>query len=115
MAASGSPIAAADLALLDEYQARFSNEVCRFCNACEPACPDDVRIADILRFAMYFHDYGQEGRAVESYARLVAAERAAHCTHCAGFCDAACDYDLPVQSLLVRADAALSLRGGTKA
>ncbi len=115
VAASGSPIAAADLALLDEYQARFSNEVCRFCNACEPACPDDVRIADILRFAMYFHDYGQEGRGVESYARLVAAERAAHCSHCAGFCEAACDYDLPVKSLLIRADAALSLRGGTKA
>ena len=115
VAASGAPLASADLALLDEYQARFSNEVCRFCNACEPACPDDVRIADILRFAMYFHDYGQEGRAVESYARLVAAERAAHCTHCAGFCEAACDYDLPVKSLLVRADAALSLRGGTQA
>ncbi len=102
VAASGSPIAAADLALLDEYQARFSNEVCRFCNACEPSCPDDVRIADILRFAMYFHDYGQEGRGVESYAKLVAAERAAHCTHCAGFCEAACDYDLPVKSLLIR-------------
>ena len=115
VAASGAPLAAADLALLDEYQARFSTEVCRFCNACEPACPDDVRIADILRFAMYFNDYAQEGRAVESYARLVAAERAAHCTHCAGFCEAACDYDLPVKSLLVRADAALSLRGGTQA
>lgn len=115
VAASGAPLAAADRALLDEYQARFSNEVCRFCNACEPACPDDVRIADILRFAMYFHDYGQEGRGVESYARLVAAERAAHCSHCAGFCEAACDYDLPVKSLLIRADAALSLRSGTKA
>ena len=114
-AASGSPIAAGDRALLDEYQARFSNEVCRFCNACEPACPDDVRIADILRFAMYFNDYGQEGRAVESYAKLVAAERAAHCAHCAGFCEAACDYDLPVKSLLLQADAALSVRGGTKA
>ena len=64
---------------------------------------------------MYFHDYGQEGRGVESYARLVAAERAAHCSHCAGFCEAACDYDLPVKSLLIRADAALSLRSGTKA
>ncbi|MDQ1349376.1 MAG: Aldo ket red protein [Acidobacteriota bacterium] len=115
VAASGAPLAAADRALLDEYQARFSNEVCRFCNACEPACPDDVRIADILRFAMYFHDYGQEGRGVESYARLVAAERAAHCSHCAGFCEAACDYDLPVKSLLIRADAALSLSSGTKA
>jgi len=111
IAASGAPLAAADEALLEEYQARFSNEVCRFCNACEPACPDDVRIADILRFSMYFHDYGQEGRGVESYAKLVAAERAAHCAHCAGFCAAACAYDLPVKSLLLKADAALAARG----
>ncbi len=110
VAASGSPLAGIDRDLLDEYQARFSNEVCRFCNACEPSCPDDVRIADILRFSMYFHDYGQESRGVESYAKLVAAERAAHCAHCAGFCEAACDYDLPVKSLLLRADAALRLR-----
>ena len=70
-----------------------------------------MRIADILRFSMYFHDYGQEQRGVESYARLVAAERAAHCAHCAGFCEAACGYDLPVKSLLLKADAALSPRG----
>jgi len=106
--ASGVPIAAADFTVLDEYAALFSREVCRFCNACEPACPDNVRIADILRFSMYFHDYGQEQRGVESYARLVAAERAAHCAHCAGFCEAACGYDLPVKSLLLRADAALA-------
>jgi uncharacterized protein len=110
--ASGAPLAAFDLELLAEYQARFSTEVCRFCNACEPACPDDVRIADILRFAMYFHEYGQEARGVESYARLVAGERAAHCAHCAGFCEAACDYDLPVKSLLLAADAALAVRSG---
>lgn len=107
--ASGSPVTVGDRQLLDEYQARFSNEVCRYCNACEPSCPDDVRIADILRFSMYFHEYGQESRGVESYARLVAAERAAHCAHCAGFCESACNYDLPVRSLLLRADAALAL------
>ena len=107
-AASGPPLVAADLAVLDEYAALFSREVCRFCNACEPACPDDVRIADILRFSMYFHEYGQEQRGVESYAKLVVAERAAHCAHCAGFCEAACDYDLPVKSLLLRAEASLS-------
>jgi predicted aldo/keto reductase-like oxidoreductase len=69
-----------------------------------------VRITDILRFSMYYHEYGQQERGVESYARLVAAERAAHCLHCPGFCEQACSYDLPIKSLLLRADKALGRR-----
>ncbi len=105
--ASGAPLTGAEHAALEEYAALFSQEVCRFCNACEAACPDDVRIADVLRFSMYFHEYGQEQRGRESYARLVAAERGAHCAHCAGHCESACGYDLPVRTLLLRAQRAL--------
>lgn len=105
--ASGSSLAAADHAALAEYAALFSHEVCRFCNACESACPDDVRIADVLRFSMYFHEYGQEQRALASYANLVAAERGAHCAHCGGHCESACGYDLPVRTLMLRARGAL--------
>lgn len=106
-AASGTAMTEAEAASLVEYAALFSHEVCRFCNACEAACPDDVRIADVLRFSMYFHEYGQEQRALDSYARLVAAERGAHCAHCAGHCESACGYDLPVRTLLLRARNAL--------
>jgi aryl-alcohol dehydrogenase-like predicted oxidoreductase len=105
--ASGQKLAAADHEILEEYAGRFSQEVCRFDGACHDACPGDVRIADILRFSMYYHEYEQEGRAVESYARLVASERAAHCAHCAGFCEQACSYDLPVRTLLLKAHRAL--------
>jgi hypothetical protein len=110
-AASGAAITDAEQAALVEYAALFSHEVCRFCNACEAACPDDVRIADVLRFAMYAREYGQEQRGRESYARLVAAERGAHCAHCAGHCEAACGYDLPVKTLLLEAQRALGGRG----
>ena len=107
VAASGAPLTRADTAVLDDYARLFSNEVCRFCNACEPACPDDVRIADVLRFSMYFHEYGERERGVEAYAGLLEAERASHCAACAGFCEASCSYDLPVKRLLLRADQAL--------
>jgi len=101
--ASGLPLEKADLDILREYAETFSTQVCRFSGACLPACPENVRIADILRFSMYYNDYKQENRAVESYARLVASERAAHCAHCAGFCEQACAYDLPIKTLLIRA------------
>jgi uncharacterized protein len=111
-AASGVPLTAADRRILEEYEGTFSAEVCRYSGACLPACPQDVRIADILRFSMYYHEYGQERRAVESYAGLVASQRAAHCLHCSGFCEEACAYDLPIRSLLLKADAALKPREG---
>jgi len=110
VAAAGQPLTQADLAVLEDYEREFSTQVCRFSGACLPACPEHVRITDILRFSMYYHEYQQESRAVESYARLVASERAAHCLHCSGFCEQACAYDLPIRTLMIRADAAL--KGG---
>src|SRR5437867_2682987 len=106
--ASGRSLEKADLQILKEYEETFSTEVCRFSGACLPACPQDVRIADILRFSMYYHEYHQENRALESYANLVKTERAAHCAHCAGFCEKACAYDLPIKTLLIRAHDALA-------
>ena len=106
--ASGRPLEKADLDVLREYAESFSTQVCRFSGACLPACPENVRIADILRFSMYFNDYKQENRGVESYAKLVASERAAHCAHCAGFCEQACAYDLPIKTLMIRGHEILS-------
>ena len=108
--ASGRPLEKADLDILRDYEETFSTEVCRFSGACLPACPENVRIADILRFSMYHNDYKQESRALESYAKLVAGERAAHCAHCAGFCEQACAYDLPIKTLLIRAHRTLAPR-----
>jgi hypothetical protein len=110
VAAAGQPLTQADREILDDYARTFSTQVCRFDGACLPACPEGVRITDILRFSMYYHEYGQQERGLESYARLVAAERAAHCAHCPGFCEQACSYDLPIKSLLLRADKALGRR-----
>jgi predicted aldo/keto reductase-like oxidoreductase len=110
--ASGFSMTKTDRAILREYAETFSAEVCRFDGACLPACPEQVRIADILRFSMYHHEYGQERRAVESYARLVSSERAAHCLHCSGFCEQACHYDLPIRTLLLKAHRALDRSAG---
>lgn len=109
--ASGQPLRQADADILQEYEEAFSTQVCRFDGACLPKCPHDVRIADILRFSMYYHEYKQENRALESYARLVESERAAHCVNCSGFCEQACDYDLPIRTLLLRAHDKLAPRG----
>lgn len=108
VAASGAPLADEDVALLDEYSRRHSREVCRFCNACEPACPGGVRVADTLRFSMYFHEYGEVERARTAYAALAGAGDATACAPCAAPCVAACPHGLSVRELLVRAHGALA-------
>jgi hypothetical protein len=108
VAASGAPLADEDVALLDEYSRRHSREVCRFCNACEPACPGDVRVADALRFSMYFHEYGEVERARAAYAALAGAGDASACAPCAAPCVAACPHGLAVRDLLLRAHGALT-------
>ena len=112
-AASGSAMTLAERAALAEYAAEFSDQICRFCNRCEPACPHDVRIADALRFSMYFHEYGERERALESYAALEPAARAGSCAACPGYCVPACSYGLPVRDLLLRAHAALGRERGS--
>ena len=102
-AASGMPMTSADYELLDRYASNFSDEVCRYCGACEAACPDNVRVPDILRFSMYEKEYRQEGRGARAYASLIVSERAAHCAHCSGLCERACGYDLPIRTLLIDA------------
>ena len=103
VAASGAPLTAADEALLAEYAARYSTEVCRFCNACESACPQGVAVADTLRFAMYDEGYGWRADALAAYAAQAPEACAGGCAACAGPCAAACPHGLPVRSLLARA------------
>lgn len=106
--ASGKEMTLADHAVLNEYAGLFSNEVCRFCNKCQPACPSNVPIADILRYSMYYHEYKQEGRGVRSYAKVTPAHSASQCPTCPAPCVAECPYDLPIKALMLKAHRSLA-------
>jgi len=106
-AASGTEMSLAERAALAEYAAVFSDRVCRFCNRCEPACPHDVRVADVLRYSMYANEYGQPELGRSHYARAAPRSRATLCEGCPAPCVDACDYGLPVKDLLVAAHRSL--------
>jgi aryl-alcohol dehydrogenase-like predicted oxidoreductase len=101
--ASGQAFTALDQQALDRYAALYGADYCRTgCSACEPACPLGVPIASILRFQMYFSDYGDQKRAMQEYAGL--DRRADGCEGCAAApCRAACPYGLPVDAKLLAA------------
>jgi predicted aldo/keto reductase-like oxidoreductase len=98
--ASGAKFTAADQRVLDKYASLYSSDYCRTgCGQCEGYCPDGVEIATVLRYRMYFKDYGMEKRAMESYSSL--KNNAAPCSGCdRPVCISRCPYGLPVKEML---------------
>jgi hypothetical protein len=108
--ASGAKFTAADQSILDRYAQLYSKEYCRTgCGECEASCPKGVEIASVMRYRMYFRDYGMEKRAMQSYASL--KKNAADCITCSEpSCIGKCPHDLPVQDLLCDAHESMSFK-----
>jgi predicted aldo/keto reductase-like oxidoreductase len=103
--ASGQPVAPADVTLLEKYDRLIARDYCRpGCGDCLDACPYDVPIDDVMRYAMYAENYGWEKEAMRLYARIDPARRASQCVDCAAPCAAQCPFELPIRDKLVRAD-----------
>ncbi|MDX2227647.1 MAG: aldo/keto reductase [Verrucomicrobiae bacterium] len=109
VAAAGAAITKKDVVLLDEYRNRFSREICRYASDCEPACPNGVRIADILRSSMYYHEYREEKHGITEYASIPAAHNASGCAECAAPCQKVCPHELPLRELLSTAHQRLTV------
>ncbi len=107
-AAVGSRLSETETAMLRRYAEEMYDKYCRFCGTCEGTCPDDVAIADVMRYAMYFKYYGREKRSMELYNALPLRSRASTCDRCPGTCDTACPFGRRVRDELVEAHRLLS-------
>ncbi len=108
--ASGQPFQQADLKLLEKYDRLVANDYCPpGCGECLASCPSDVPVDDILRYAMYYENYGQQRVGMEEYAKLALAHNASQCVGCRAPCESACPHEIPIKSKLLRADQMLRL------
>lgn len=101
--ASGKKFTQKDQRALDMYAKMFGSEYCRTgCNDCEGLCSRGVEIASIMRYRMYFRDYGMEKRAMESYSAL--ANKSGACGSCDNpLCVSGCPHGLQVKNMLAEA------------
>ncbi len=109
VSASGNPNLTPDEGkTLKEYGLLLDRDYCRpGCDACLAACPGGVPIHDILRYRLYFHNYGREKYAMGLYAALPDSRKAAQCSSCSGPCVGSCPFKLPVQEKLIEAHSQL--------
>jgi len=102
--ASGKQLNRADLKMIAEYQRQTTNQYCRVsCDQCLSSCPNNVAINDVLRYGMYFEDYGMEKEAMRYYGDLAGNKKPLNCANCNGYCEKACPYGLKVQDKLIHA------------
>ncbi len=111
VAASGAPeLTPEERKALKGYGMLLDRDYCRpGCSGCLAACPHAVPIAEILRYRLYFHSYGEEKRAISLYRRLPADRSAARCVSCAAPCDGTCPNGLAIRSKLVEAHRELTV------
>ncbi|MBM3285632.1 MAG: hypothetical protein FJY81_07135 [Candidatus Aminicenantes bacterium] len=109
VAASRKTLDRASLGMIARYQQAARNLYCRVsCSECLSACPDNVAVNDVLRYAMYFEHYGLEKEAMMQYAEMAPALKPLTCASCAGYCESSCPYGLEVKARLVHAHDILS-------
>ncbi len=106
--ASGKSLGSADHAILNRYDELIAGKHCYpHCGACLDSCPEGLPIDDVLRFRMYFEDYGDEREAMRQYAKLDV--KADVCTGCSAPCANACPFELPIPEFTREAHQMLTL------
>jgi predicted aldo/keto reductase-like oxidoreductase len=106
--ASGRGLDLRDLAILEKYDRSILGSYCSpHCGACLDRCPERIAIHDVLRYRMYFEDYGWQKDAMQLYARL---ERSASvCETCPAPCLGSCPVGIPIQERTTEAHELLTL------
>jgi predicted aldo/keto reductase-like oxidoreductase len=95
--------------MVARYREQASSTYCRVsCTECLAACPANVAVNDVLRYAMYCEDYGLERMAGDYYAELEPGRKPVGCAGCAAPCESACPHGLPVRAKLLHAHEILS-------
>jgi len=107
--ASGQTARDADVAMLERYDELTRGDYCQpHCGLCLDSCAYDLAINDVLRYRMYFRDYGWEKEGMRLYAKL--DNNASQCVTCTAPCTNQCPIGVPIREKMLDAHDILRLR-----
>jgi predicted aldo/keto reductase-like oxidoreductase len=100
--ASGTEVSNQDVALLHRYDELTAGDYCEpHCGECLSSCKYGLPINDVLRYRMYFRDYGWEKEGMRHYAKL--QTNAAACVTCSAPCTNKCPIGVPIREKMLDA------------
>ncbi len=106
---SGTKLSHSNAEFLKDYGKVFNNQYCRHaCSDCFTACPNEIPVSTIMRYAAYYHRQGREKLAMQKYARLNGKD-ASICETCDAQCVNACPHAVNIQASMVNAHSMLTL------
>jgi predicted aldo/keto reductase-like oxidoreductase len=101
----GKDLRAQDIRAIKIMTAQANKTACRLCGKCQPQCPQQIPITDILRFERYAMDDHDWNKASKLYAEL--PTKGDECISC-GSCVQYCPLNLQIPEKLSRAHILLS-------
>lgn len=102
---AGKDLRAEDIRAIEIMTAEADKTACRLCGKCQPHCPQQIPISDILRFERYAMDDYDWNKASKLYAELPTS--GSTCINC-GTCVQHCPLKLRIPEKLSRAHILLS-------
>ena len=106
--ASGKPLTESDVAVLGKYDQLIAGSHCfQHCGDCLSGCSESLPIHDVLRYRMYFEDYGDQKQAMQYYAKL--EKNASSCISCDAPCTVACPRGVLVRQRMIGAHEMLTM------
>ncbi len=106
---SGNKLTSKNLSVINTLKENCGFLYCRHaCGKCEPSCPLKVPVNTIMRYNHYFTAQAREKYSIQQYS-LLAGANAGSCSSCAGYCEEACPYGVPVKTLLALSHLNLSV------
>jgi hypothetical protein len=100
-------LTAAERQALRQYLRTAKSYVCTWCEVCSAQCPQQIAIADILRYRSYATGYGNPALGRELYAKLPKDRTVLACRRC-GTCQGACPNGIAVMQELQEAHRVLA-------
>ncbi len=109
VAISGTSLSEADEQMLEELGRVSNSRYCRHgCVECAGACPNEVPVSRIMRYAYYFEGQGREKHAMSRYASLASA-KGSTCGDCTAPCNGACPHGFEIKPRMLAAHSMLTL------
>ncbi len=102
-------LAAGDIELMQQYAAAACSGYCAGCgNICESAVAGNIPVSDVMRYLMYYNEYGDRDGAREKFAALPAAVKSQLARIDYTAAQRQCPQNLPIADLMAHASDVLA-------